>query len=99
MQSVRADEKKFKSKDSSQFHALLNDAPLGVYVVDSDFRLCQANPIALSAFGNIPNLLGRDFDEIMHILWPKKQADEIVKQFRHTLKTGEAYSVSELVEQ
>ena len=35
--------------------------------------------------------LGRDFDEIIHILWEKDFADELVRIFRHTLETGESY--------
>src|SRR6185503_20598905 len=30
-----------------QFQTLLNRAPLGVYVVDADFRISEANPVAL----------------------------------------------------
>jgi PAS domain S-box-containing protein len=78
-----------------QFEILLNAAPLGVYVVDADFLLHQVNPTARAAFGNIPGLVGRKFDELMHILWPKPYADEIVEHFRHTLKTGESYIVPE----
>ena len=31
---------------------------------------------------------GRDFGEIMHILWHKEYADQVVRIFRHTLVTG-----------
>ena len=51
-----------------QFETLLNEAPLGVYLVDADFRMRQVNPAALSAFGDIPDLIGRDFDEVIHRL-------------------------------
>ncbi len=81
---------------TAQFETLLNEAPIGVYLVGSDFRLRQVNPTARPAFGDIPGLIGRDFDEIMHILWPGPVADEIVERFRHTLATGEPYVVPEL---
>ena len=53
------------------------------------------NPTALQVFGNIPDLIGRDFDEVIHSLWPKALADEIAPRFRHTLQTGESYIVPE----
>ena len=52
----------------------------------------QANPTAMTpVFGNIPDLIGRDFDEVIHRLWPREFADELVRQFRRTLETGESY--------
>ncbi len=56
------------------------------------------NPLALPAFGDIPDLIGRDFDEVIHILWEKDYADEIVRIFRHTLATGEPYQTPERLE-
>ena len=82
---------------TAQFETLLNEAPLGVYLIDADFRIQQANPAALSAFGNMPDLIGRDFAEVMEILWPTAQAAENIRQFRHTLETGEACFVSEMI--
>ena len=84
---------------TAQFETLLNRAPLGVYLVDSDFRIREVNPSALPFFGDIPGgIAGRDFDEIMHILWEKKYADELVKIFRHTFATGESYATSHRAE-
>ncbi|HET9384774.1 MAG TPA: ATP-binding protein [Gemmatimonadales bacterium] len=81
---------------SAQFETLLNQAPLGVYLVDADFRIRAVNPVALPVFGDIPGgVVGRDFDEIMHLLWEKKYADEVTAVFRHTLNTGEPYVVPE----
>ncbi len=77
---------------TAQFETLFNQAPLGVYLVDADFRIREVNPIALPVFGDIRGgVIGRDFDEIMHILWKKDYADEIVGRFRQTLETGESY--------
>jgi len=83
----------------AQFETLLNEAPLGVYLVDQDFRIAAVNPVAAPAFGAIPGLIGRDFDEVIHILWPKAYADEIVRIFRRTLETGEPHIEPEHVEQ
>jgi PAS domain S-box len=84
---------------TAQFETLLNQAPLGVYLVDAGFRITQVNPTARPIFGDIPDLIGRDFDEVIHILWTKEYADEIVRIFRHTLETGEPYKTPERIEQ
>jgi len=84
---------------SEQHETLLNQAPLGVYVVDSDFRIREVNPVALPMFGDIPGgVIGRDFDEIIHVLWGKEYADEVVGIFRATLETGEPYFTPERAE-
>lgn len=80
------------------FSTLIEQAPVGVYVVDAQFNLQQANPTAMEVFKGIEPLIGRDFSEIIHVLWPKRVADQVVAHFRHTLKTGEAYSSSEFSE-
>ncbi len=54
----------------------------------------KARPV----FGDIGELIGRDFVEVIHILWPPECADEIVARFRHTLETGEPYSAPEFSE-
>ncbi|MFP5349004.1 MAG: ATP-binding protein [Gammaproteobacteria bacterium] len=81
-----------------QFETLLNEAPLGVYLVDADFRIRQVNPRARPAFGDIPDLIGRDFEEVVRRLWPKDAADEVVRIFRHTLETGEPHETLEHIE-
>ena len=81
---------------SDQYQTLLNRAPLGVYVVDADFRIRDVNPVALPVFGDIPGgVVGRDFDEVIHILWEKRYADELVTSFRRTLETGASYVAPE----
>lgn len=84
---------------AAQTQTLFDEAPVGIYLVDSNFRIRQVNPKALPVFGDIPDLIGRDFDEIIHILWSQAYADELVERFRHTLETGESYYVPERIEQ
>jgi PAS domain S-box-containing protein len=53
----------------------------------------------LPVFGDIPGgVIGGDFDEIMHILWEREYADEVVRIFRHTLTTGEPYVTADRTE-
>jgi signal transduction histidine kinase len=49
-------------------------------------------------FDQIPNLIGAPLKEVMHRIWTPAYAEEIVEIFRHTLKTGEAYSTPKRVE-
>ena len=84
---------------TAQFETLLNQAPLGVYLIDADFRIRHVNPIARLVFGDIPDMIGRDFDEVIHILWSKDYADEIIRLFRYTLDTREPYVMRERIEQ
>ena len=82
-----------------QFEALLNQAPLGVYLVDSGLVIQEVNPVALPVFGDIPGgPVGRNFDEVIRILWNKEYADELVGIFRQTLETGESYVTPERAE-
>jgi PAS domain S-box-containing protein len=94
----RYQEAEERARISQQFETLLNRAPLGVYLVDADFRIREVNPIARPVFGDIPDLIGRDFDEVMHVLWPKPYADEVVQRFRHTLETGASYETPEWIQ-
>lgn len=87
------------ARREQQFETLLDHAPLGVYLVDGDFMIRQVNPIASPVFGDIPGgPVGRDFDEVMHVVWAKEYADEVVRIFRHTLETGETYVTAERAE-
>jgi PAS domain S-box-containing protein len=78
-------------RNEALFSALIGQVPVGVYVVDTEFRLQQANPISLKAFSNVDHPIGRDFEEIVRIIWPKRVADDILIHFRHALKTGQSY--------
>jgi PAS domain S-box-containing protein len=75
-----------------QVEILLDAAPIGIYLIGSDFRIRSVNPIARRAFGAVPGAIeGLDFEEVMRQMREKSYADEIVRIFRHTLATGEPY--------
>jgi PAS domain S-box-containing protein len=93
---LRQESERILRYQRDQHQTLLNQAPLGVYLVDADFRIIEANPVALPVFAEIPGgFVGQDFDEVTHRLWPKELADEMVAIFRRTLDTGEPYVASE----
>jgi PAS domain S-box-containing protein len=80
------------------FSALIEQAPVGVYVVDAQLCLRQVNPRALPVFKNAHPLIGRNFSEIIQIIWSPRVAHQIVARFRHTLNTGESYQSPEFSE-
>ena len=82
-----------------QFECLLNAAPFGIQMVDDDFAIRHVNPYALPAFGDIPDLIGRNFSDVQHVIWPAQKAEEIIKLFKHTLETGESFVVPEMSDQ
>jgi PAS domain S-box-containing protein len=83
---------------SAQFETLVSAAPIGIIVVDGNFRFQHVNPIAMSVFGQDFNLVDHDFVEIIRRIWTKEYADEMLRIFRHTLETGESYSNSKAAE-
>ncbi len=95
MRRAAEDDRLFRA---TQFETLINQAPLGVYIVGADFRIRHVNPIAQLAF-DIPDLIGRDFGEVLHLLAPKDYADDTVQIFRRTLETGESYVAPERLAQ
>ncbi len=80
---------------SNEIQALIDRAPLGVYLVDDDFRIRHVNAVARLVFGEIPDLVGRDVEQVMHLLWQRHYADEIVRTFRYTLETGQSFVAAE----
>jgi PAS domain S-box-containing protein len=97
MARVRKQSEEALRQRTEQFETLLKEAPLGVYLVDADFRMREVNPTALAALAETRELIGRDFAEIMRWRWPRERADEIVQRFRHTLETGEPYFIPEQI--
>jgi len=78
-------------RNEALFGALVNQVPVGVFVMDADLRLMRANPKAMPVFRKVHPLVGRNLAEIMRIIWPARVAARIVEHFRHTLKTGVPY--------
>jgi PAS domain S-box-containing protein len=71
---------------------LVERAPFGVYIVDSQFRIAHMNIGSQSGtFRNVRPVIGRDFPEAMRVLWPEPVAEDVIAVFRHTLETGEPY--------
>jgi PAS domain S-box-containing protein len=83
---------------NAQYETLFDQAPLGIFVVDTDMRISEVNPTARRVFGDPRELIGQDFGQLMRTLWPKGYAQEILRLFRRTLATGESYFTAERAE-
>jgi PAS domain S-box-containing protein len=85
-------------RNEELFSTLVESAPFGVYFIDSDFRLRAVNKGSEAVFGGIHPLLGRDFAEILRIVWQEPFATEAIEHFRHTLRTGESFISPPIIE-
>jgi len=88
MARIRKESEEALRQRTAQFETLLNQAPLGVYLVDADFKIRAMNPTALEMFGNIPDVLGLDFNQWIYRRWPQPEAEQVLSLFRDTLDTG-----------
>jgi len=85
-------------KNRDTFFGLIEKAPFGLYVVDAQFRLQHVSSGAEHVFSKIVPHIGRDFAEIMALLWEGPFVREVIGHFRHTLETGEPYAEKEFTE-
>ena len=85
-------------RNHKTFYNLIQNNPFGVYVVDSDFRLAEASLGSQKVFADVDPLIGRDFAEVLRIVWAEPFASEAIARFRHTLETGEPYASPATVE-
>lgn len=87
------------ARSASSFQALVRNNPFGIYVIDQEFRLLNISEGSENVFAGIDPLIGRDFAEILRIIWTEPFASEAIGRFRHTLETGEPYINRQTVEQ
>lgn len=90
-------EASLKSSHDSIKH-LVSNAPLGIYAVDADFRLAMVSAGAQKVFSTVSPLIGRDFAEVLRLLWPEPFATEAIGHFRRTLETGIPYHAPSTIE-
>jgi PAS domain S-box-containing protein len=79
-------------QNSRLFSTLIEEAPSGVYVIDAAFRVVQVNRLAAPVFASVSPLHGRDFNEVLGIVWGTDVAKHLAEIFRNTLSSGERYS-------
>jgi PAS domain S-box-containing protein len=79
-------------RNHDTFYDLIQNNPFGIYVIDADFRIAEASQGSQKVFENVQPLIGRDFAEVLRIVWAEPFASEAIERFQHTLCTGEPYS-------
>ena len=74
----------------------LRSAPLGIYIIDSNWVFIFANQKAITVFEGfgITNLVGQNFQDVMFSLRAHSAAEQIIAKFRRTMETGEPFAVS-----
>ena len=72
----------------ARFESLFDTSPVGMYLLDAELRIRQMSRKARQVFGGIGGLIGRDFVEVVHVLWPPESADEIVAGIGHSSSCG-----------
>ncbi len=72
----------------SRFESLFNVAPIGMFLIDAELRIRQANPTATSYFASVEPLVGSDFAQLMQKLWQEPQASEIIASVERVLQSG-----------
>ncbi len=85
-------------KNRDTFFGLIEKAPFGLYVVDAQFRLQHVSSGAEHVFSHIIPHIGRDFAEVLALVWHEPFVSKVIGRFRHTLATGEPYAEKELTE-
>ena len=86
-------------RNAEAFYNLVHHSPFGVYIVDSQFRLVEVSAGSRKVFAGVEPLIGRDFAEILRIIWPEPFASEAIDLFRRTLTTGLPYHAPNTTEQ
>ena len=81
---------------SQQFYTLVAKAPIGVTLLDANLRIVQANPAAQKMFGNVGDIVGRDYAEFLREVWPQDVASEVAGIARKMLLTGASHYDAEM---
>ena len=80
------------------FSHLVQNSPFGIYAVDADFRLVLVSVGAQKVFENVRPLIGRDFAEVLRIVWPEPYATQVTMIFHRVLEGGETYHAPSTIE-
>jgi diguanylate cyclase (GGDEF)-like protein len=85
------------SERTERLDPIIEDAPIGVFVVDADLCLVEMNAAAAESLGDGMRVVGRSLRVPLSRSVPRDAALRIVRRFRRTLETGEPYRDPELV--
>ncbi len=82
---------KLGNSSDARYEAIINQSPIGIFLLDAQLRFQHVNPKAVPVFGEIDQIIGRLLTEVLRLMWPEPLVGELEKRFRHTLETGEAF--------
>jgi PAS domain S-box-containing protein len=85
-------------RERRTFYDLVQNAPFGIYVVDSDLRVIEASQVAAAAFGG-RSPVGTELTTSLYAHWPPAAVEAALARFRHTLASGEPYVSRHTIEQ
>ncbi len=81
-----------------QIASALDNVPIGIIFIDSDWKLSYSNQKAKLIFKDAASAIGEDFRQVARKIWTQATADWIISKFEHTLKTGEPFTSEEFSE-
>ncbi len=96
--SARKQAEEALRENEALFSTIIDQAPGGVYVIDDRFRMMRINPLARPTFVSAEPVIGRDFGEIMRIIWGPEIGRQQTEVFWRTLETGEPYTAPRFTE-
>jgi PAS domain S-box-containing protein len=70
---------------------VLQQLPVGVFIVDAQGKIREANALAERVFGVSAAWRDIRFADLVPRLWPREYADYLLERFALTLETGEPY--------
>jgi signal transduction histidine kinase/DNA-binding response OmpR family regulator len=81
----------------SQLRALLDQAPMGIFLVDAGLTFRHVNPVAVPALGGeaTSTHVGTNLRDRLASVFSDEETDAIVEHYRHTLATGEPFRAPE----
>ena len=71
--------------------SLIEQSPVGTFVVDAELKVLQINARALVTLGHLGPIVGRYYPDICHEFWGPLAAADVVRLFHLTLETGEPF--------
>jgi diguanylate cyclase (GGDEF)-like protein/PAS domain S-box-containing protein len=78
--------------------SILDRAPVGLYVVDAEFRISEANAVARALLGNGTDPVGKPFVDAVRSHWPAELAHDVADLFATCLATGQPHREPEVLE-
>ena len=65
------------ARNADTFQALVRNNPFGIYVIDHEFKMLHTSLGCEKVFSGVTPLLGRDFAEILRVLWQEPFATHL----------------------